>query len=126
MNLTIDELKEIMEDFEWDHSAAGIRFEEKEYKVGDVISDSKHNHDREDERAFPEYGTEEYNEMAEFPGVSTYNSSIIEHVEEWIGYHKHCYIVVGDGKSWSDSIDDYVLDDDELVIEDGTVAYIIK
>ncbi len=52
----------------------GIRFEEKQYNVGDVITDSKHNADREDERVFLILNSEEYAELPELPGVSTWNT----------------------------------------------------
>jgi hypothetical protein len=126
MNFTIEEIKELIEDFEWDHNAVGIRLEEKKYQVGDVIADSKHNVDREDEREFPDFNSEEYAALPEFPGVSTWNSSILEELETMIDYHTHCYIVVGDDRSWYDSIDEYVLDENELVIENGRVALVIK
>lgn len=125
MNITIEDLREMLEDLEWDHKAVGIRFEEKEYVVGDVINDSKHNPDREDEREFPEFNSSEYVELPEFPGVSTWNTSTIDRLEEDINWHSHCYIVVGDDRSWCDSIGDYVLDENELVIENGRVAFVI-
>lgn len=126
MNYTIGELKEIIDELEYDWNNIGIRFEEKEYQKGEIISDSKHNGNREDEREFPSFGTEDYEKMSELPGVSTYNTSIVEKVEDWAKCHSHCYLVVSNGRSWYDSIDNFVLDDDELVIEDGQIAIIIK
>lgn len=126
MKLNIDELKEIIEDLAWDHNAVGIRFEEKDYKVGEVINNSKHNQDREDEREFPQFESPEYDELSELPGVSTWNRDTLDMLEAWIGGHTHCYVVVGDGSSWYDSVDECVLDDNELLIEDGRVAMILK
>lgn len=126
MNLSMEELKDILDDLQWDHKAVGIRFEEKEYAVGDIISDSKHNPDRNDNREFPAFGNTEYDELPDFPGVSTWNTSTINELEETIGWHSHCYVVIGDGSSWTDNVGDYVLDENELLIEEGRVALILK
>jgi len=122
----MEELKEILEDLEWDHNAVGIRFEEKQYNVGDVIADSKHNADKEDEREFPNFNSEEYAELPELPGVSTWNTTTVNTVEDALRWHSHCYIVVGDDRSWCDSIGEHVLDENELVIENGRVALIVQ
>ena len=126
MKYTMEELKEILEDLEWDHNAVGIRFEEKQYNVGDVIADSKHNADKEDEREFPNFNSEEYAELPELPGVSTWNTTTVNTVEDALRWHSHCYIVVGDDRSWCDSIGEHVLDENELVIENGRVALIVQ
>ena len=126
MKYTMEELKEILEDLEWDHNAVGIRFEEKQYNVGDVIADSKHNADKEDEREFPNFNSEEYAELPELPGVSTWNTTTVNTVEDALRWHSHCYIVVGDDRSWCDSIGEHVLDENELVIEHGRVALIVQ
>ena len=115
-----------MEDLEWDHNAVGIRFEEKQYNVGDVLADSKHNAEREDEREFPNFNSEEYAELPELPGVSTWNTTTVKTVEDALRWHSHCYIVVGDDRSWCDSIGEHVLDENELVIENGRVALIVQ
>lgn len=52
----------------------GLRFEDKKRNVGEIITDrSRHNADREDERDFPEFGTEEYEEAPELDGVSAWD-----------------------------------------------------
>lgn len=53
----------------------GLRFENKEREIGEVCNNSKHNPNREDEREFPEYGTDEYFEMEELDGTSAWDMS---------------------------------------------------
>ena len=53
----------------------GIRFEDKERNIGDIITDcSKSNPNREDEREFPEYGTPDYNALPDLDGVCAYQA----------------------------------------------------
>lgn len=124
--MTAKEIKTIMEELEDDYTYVGLRYEEKEYQVGDIIADSKHNPDREDEREFPDFDSEEYDALPELPGVSTWNtqSDGVKKFENLQRYNSHAYIVVGD-RGWFDSIGEHVLDDDELVIEDGKVAMVL-
>lgn len=64
-------ISEIMDNSEF--QIFGVRFEEKDREVGEVIADkSRSNCDREDERDFPEYGTPEYRDMEELSGVSAW------------------------------------------------------
>lgn len=120
-------VEEVIEELEDEYNFVGIRFEEKEYQEGEVIADSKHNPDREDEREFPDFNSEEYEELEELPGVSTWNKMSYS-AKNWkviSKYYSHVYIVVGDN-GWTDEVDDCVLDDDELVIENGKVAIVLK
>lgn len=55
-----------------DYQYIGVRFEDKERNVGDALENSKHNPDREDERDFPEFGTEEYDSLPELGGTSAW------------------------------------------------------
>ena len=48
----------------------GVRFEDKVREISDVCECSKHNPDREDERDFPVYGSEEYEDLPELNGAS--------------------------------------------------------
>lgn len=110
----------------------GIRFEELERKSGDVITEtSRHNLDREDERDFPEYGTEEYFELFEFVGVSAYDVESFERVvtppfgkenflerdaqREFLA--SKAYIIYGDDTANEDD----VLDEGEIVMVEPTV-----
>ena len=52
----------------------GVRFDQKIREIGDIISEySKHNPDRLNERDFPAFGTDEYNNLPELDGLSVYN-----------------------------------------------------
>ncbi|MGX7199233.1 hypothetical protein [Enterococcus nangangensis] len=114
------------EPFGWEH--VGLRFEEKAYKVGDIISDSKANPDRVDERDFPDFNLEEYEDLPELPGVSTWVKEAFDgkDILEIMRHHKHAYIVVGNDDAWYGEVDGIFLDLDELVIENGQVAVVLK
>lgn len=119
-----------------DYWVAGVRFEDKERKEGEIIEEcSKHNIDRDDERDFPEFGTEEYEEMFELDGVSSWDIEFAIEVltpsmhrkefyekdvnDVFIG--KHCYIIAGDYTSnESDAIDH-----GEVVIEEPIVLKVV-
>src|SRR5690625_606868 len=104
----INEIKEDLLDVYW---AVGIRIEEKERKEGEIITDkSRDNADREDERDFPEYGTDEYFEMQEFDGVSAWDIEGTERTlvprigkDEFLSMDAHtafmathCYVIASD------------------------------
>ena len=106
----------------------GIRFEDKEREIGDICECSKNNGEREDEREFPAYGTDEYDEMDEFDGASAWDLSNksayeIKSFEDLTDdctnhfYTARCYIVAGDNTSNHDDGLDY----HEIVITDATV-----
>lgn len=63
----------LAEKYETEYEWLGFRFDERKLKNGAVLSNSKHNPDRVDERDFPEYGTSEYDELDELDGTSCYN-----------------------------------------------------
>lgn len=125
--MTAEEIKAMMIDLEEEHEYVGLRFEERAYQVGDIVANSKSNMDRVDERDFPVYGTEEYDEMPELPGASSWSREArsLDTIDEYWIFEAHCYIVVGE-TGWFDDVDGEVLDDDEVVIEDATVAVVIK
>lgn len=123
-------VKELEEDFFF----VGIRFEDKERQVGDIITDvSRHNPDRDDERDFPEYGTEEYEEMEELDGVSAWEANQ-KHIYSYKkgeeneparkGFlTKHCYLIASD-----DAVnpgDDVMLDEGEIVLENAEVMEVL-
>jgi len=112
------------DEYECEYEFLGIRFENKLRTVGEVIEEcSKDNDSRDDERDFPEYGTEEYEEMEELDGISTYD------IHTWEDGNLSCT-----GKSYFDAEHLYLIggnsasngpDDGELVIEDGVVLAVI-
>ena len=105
-----------LEKFEDDYSFLGVRFEDKEREIGETCENSRHNTEREDEREFPEYGTEEYDEMVEFDGTSSWNLETYDDFEGPFDTY-HCYIIAG---SYLTNKDDG-LDDNEIVIENAKV-----
>lgn len=139
--MKVKELFEIIEQMKEgerlsDYWVAGIRFEDKERSEGEVITDrSKHNVDREDERDFPEYGTEDYENMFELDGVSAWDLDFAEevltpsmHREEFyekdvkdVFIGKHCYIIAGDNTSNEGD----ALDHGEVVIVEPEVVKVV-
>lgn len=109
----------------------GIRFEDKSREIGDICECSKHNTDREDERDFPEFGTEEYDEMDELGGTSAWNLARA-YTYDYPDYNAdkevtrcffqtHCYIIASNNITNEDD----GLDDGEIVIEDAKVVAIL-
>lgn len=105
----------------------GIRFEDKQRKINEICEYSKHNTDRDDERDFPEFNSEEYKNMYTFNGTSSwdlsqneayktndYNANI-DCTKNFL--QKHCYIIAGNTIT---NIDDG-LDDNEIVIKNAIV-----
>jgi len=63
----------------------GARFEDCARKNGDICNNSKHNGNREDERDFPEYSTEEYGQLEELDGSSAWGvDPNIDNTEEFV------------------------------------------
>jgi hypothetical protein len=114
-----------------EYSFYGLRFENKEHEIGEVCENSRHNPDREDEREFPEFGSDEYEEMIELDGTSAWHISEDGrfskdvYTGEWqseddrlIAVTDHCYIVAGDVEGSHDSPDQgEILICDAVVIE---------
>jgi hypothetical protein len=121
----------------------GIRFEQSAREVGEICNNSKHNIDRDDEREFPAYGSDDYNEMPALNGSSTW--IIPPHVNSADDLAKldaircqsrndaldvrsifgdtnsgHCYVVAG---MYEDTPSD--ADQGEVVIEDAKVVAVI-
>ena len=126
-----EEVKKIYDTNEDSYNYIGIRFEDKSRKIGDTCECSKHNTNREDERDFPEFGSEEYNSMFTFNGTSAWNLSQKEvyKVDKFYAekdctrafLQDHAYIIAGD---YITNMDD-ALDYNEIVIEDAKVITII-
>lgn len=83
----------------------GVRFEELERKVGDICERSKHNPDRDDERDFPAYGSDEYDSLPTLDGTSTWDWGIS--FEGKYYDDMHCYIVMGEDFGSHDDPDAY-------------------
>jgi hypothetical protein len=116
----------------------GLRFEDKERELGEVCETSKHNPDREDERDFPAYGTEAYDELPELAGTSAYDLSSLRSASRYgipsflrvpsyidpetkdaSGYHArdHAYIIASNRCRTHDDADEY-----EIVLVDAVVV----
>ncbi|PAF13716.1 hypothetical protein CHH59_12770 [Shouchella clausii] len=124
----IEKITKIVEQFEEENWGwtVGIRFEDKEREVGSLIEEnSRHNQDREDEREFPEFGTEEYEELPELDGVSAWivecdgwrpNRLDDDAAKQFVA--KHCYIVASRNTG---STMDYDPDHGEILLVEPTV-----
>ncbi|ASA22059.1 hypothetical protein [Paenibacillus donghaensis] len=107
--------------------AIGLRFEDKEREIGEVCEYSKHNADRDDERDFPEFGSEDYEDMFELDGTSAWDMSVDStyRIERWQDPEKdcslhfeplYCYVIAGNTtRTHSDA------DPGEVVIKDAIV-----
>ena len=107
----------------------GIRFENKARQVGEIIEDkSRHGGDECDNREFPEFGTDAYDAMAFFDGVSAYNTQsnwkrilFNTYSDQFITDATHCYLIGSDNSSNQDN----GLDDGEIVLVDAEVLAVI-
>jgi hypothetical protein len=125
---------EIYDRIEDDYDYIGIRYEDKLRQIGDICECSKDNPDRADERDFPEYGTEEYENLPDMPGTSTWglNHYVLTsktgccNYADWAAdwdcekYYPsaHCYIVVGNHAVSG-------LDEGEICINDAVVLEVM-
>ncbi|RXZ77221.1 hypothetical protein EBB07_33660 [Paenibacillaceae bacterium] len=110
-----EKVKEIYEANEDKYYFIGLRFEDKEREIGEVCEYSRHNADRDDERDFPEFGSEEYDDLPELNGTSAWNmdpnsygrvyspgfgSRIsawhLERTCEKLFVTDHCYVIAGE------------------------------
>lgn len=104
----------------------GIRFENKVRNVGEVIEDlSRHNLDRDDERDFPEFGTDEYSNAPVLDGVSAWDLDgkwsrsvgADGYFDELHFEAERCYIIASDDIANCDD----ALDENEIVMVDAKV-----
>ncbi|MNW42239.1 hypothetical protein D3C74_194030 [compost metagenome] len=119
-------VKEIYAANEDNHYYIGLRFENKVREIGEECEYSRHNFDREDEREFPEFGTDEYEEMEVLDGTSAWDMSIDNTFEysataaekEVSRYFTtdHCYVIAGNRQGRHDDPDH-----GEIVIKDAVV-----
>ena len=126
---TANEIKEMLkvalEKYEDDYTYVGIRFEDKVRTIGEIIEDeSADNRDREDEREFPEFGTEDYEECDTMGGISAWDLASFDDYADQTSYvATHAYIIVSDSHAWMDS--EMLLDEGEIVLVDAEVMEII-
>ena len=125
-------IKGIYETNKNEYEFIGLRFENKQRETNEICECSKNNPNREDERDFPQFGTEEYNNYATWNGTSAWDLSEkhTTKVNSWESNKEtdccyideaHCYIVAGNYNCNSDD----GLDDYEIVIEDAKVIAVI-
>ena len=107
----------------WDNGFEyiGLRFEDKQRQYGEICEYSKHNQDRDDERDMPIFGTEEYDEMEELDGTSSW---FLDLKNSWDFNPKyvnnyHAYIIASNrtGNVHYNTI----LDNGEIVLKDAVV-----
>jgi len=136
--MTNKEIKELIEnayeELKDNHRYVGLRFEDKEREIGEICENSKHNPDREDPRDYPEYGTEEYENLPEFNGTSAWDLDISDMHRTWFDSnymddneksyypdeYEHCYIIVGNAVN-----NHHDRDYDEIIIKNAEVKKII-
>ena len=114
-----------IEELYWDYDYFGLRFDGRALNVGDVLDNSKDNPDREDERDFPEYGTDEYDNLPELDGTSAWNANAIKYFkwigrEEYFDADQHCYIIASNRTGEHPDPDA-----DEILLRNPTVVGII-
>lgn len=114
-----------------EYSYYGLRFEDKQRDIGEEVGNSRHNFEREDEREFPEYGTDEYEKMMELDGASawyidecgtdawtqSYKGEWQTETDDLVVVTEHCYIIAGDVEGNHDDPDH-----NEIVIKDAVVV----
>jgi hypothetical protein len=94
----------------------GLRFENKNRKVGSKISASRHNPDRSDERDFPEYGKSSYYRLPKLDGTSAWHIDMDGYSREWVrsfwswsdkmhDTDGHCYIIASDERGYNEDPD---------------------
>lgn len=91
----------------WDTDNVGVRFDNRELKEGFVFENSKHNPNREDERVFPIFDSEEYEELPELDGTSVWTFRAIKDLTGDYGFaYDHCYLVTVDETGYHDDPDE--------------------
>lgn len=124
----VNKALEIAEKNELDYNFFGIRFENKDRNVNDIIYDcSRFNNNREDERDFPDFESEEYYELPSADGVSAWCLEEMERTARRYGERtcesfwyttNHCYLL---GSNDLDHVD--IMDDGEIILVDAKVLY---
>lgn len=134
-HMTAQEIINRIEAASDDYSVIGIRFEDLPREIGEICGNSKHNPYRYDERDYPEYGTEEYNELPELDGTCSWLvgnwrglvpgrsvEKVIEAAASRNSLRDHCYLIASDSNG---DMTDYTPDEGEVIIKDAVVIDII-
>lgn len=121
------EIREILErpeleDYVWD-KLIGVRFDKVSCEVGSILPESKAFFPTEDSdvRDFPEYNSEEYEELPGMGGTSTWSiEEILRLLDKNPDGHElkdtHCHVVIAESYAMPD-----VMDDGERVLIDPVV-----
>lgn len=125
MNDELDKLREELEDVIDSYDGAGIRFEDKSRKVGDIIrGKSKHNIGREDERDFPDYDSEQYDELDDLDGVSAWKLDEFSFDGRQNSYlAEHCYLIGSNDVTYDDGF--LLLDEGEVILNNAKVLAVL-
>lgn len=120
-----EELEAKIEELYWDFDYFGIRFDGRTLQLGDTLGNSKDNPDREDERDFPEYDSDEYDDLPELDGTSAWSANAINSYrwigrEEYFDDDQHCYLIAGNYYGQHPCPDDH-----EILIREPKVVGII-
>lgn len=127
-----EKVKKIYNDNEDEYYCIGLRFEDKEREIGEECEYSRHNADREDERDFPDFGTDDYEEMELLHGTSAWDMAPSKRSyhpgmptlrgvdsEKECSRHfftNHCYVIASNKQGSHDNPDD-----GEILIKDAVV-----
>jgi len=121
-----------------DCEMVGLRYDNKDVKVGDILGDSKANWERDEDRDFPEFGSEEYDNATDLDGTCCYSvcdgndlyyadteeeiDAIMAKAEKFISENssfEHLSIVFGDQGQGE------VEDQGEVLIKDPEIAKVL-
>jgi len=122
MKERIEQAIQKAEDMGYEH--VGFRLADSVHEIGEELDWSRHNPDREDERDFPKFGTDEYNELPELDGTSAWEPDYMIRVFggqelEYVKSHTlqdHLYVIAGNDRGNHDDPDD-----GEMLIADAVV-----
>lgn len=119
----IKDYQEKFEDGELGFDFAGVRFEKADREVDEVLCfESKDDSDRADARDFPDFESEEYDELPDMGGVSSWDLEVYDdffNPEVLASQGEHCYIIAGDDGNRGDF--EVTCDEGEVVITRPTV-----
>ena len=108
--MTINQARELITQIkvDGDYECVGFRFDKRDMEVGEHFSNSKHNPDRADERDFPEYGTEDYENMIELDGTSCYDDNFFMEVyaDGTVLEDLSCYLIASNEEGYHDYPDE--------------------
>lgn len=118
-NEAIKKVKELQEQYADTYDYIGVRFETKQYKIGESCINSKTNIDRDDQRDFPEFGSDEYKSLESLNGTCSYDADFWENyidLDDDDEYHVH--VIAGENYEEGE-------DRDEMIIVDAVVVGVL-